>query len=39
LSDADRVTLTRSIEELDTFSNLINRARRRADDVSAKLCV
>lgn len=39
LSDADRVTLTRSIEELYTFSNLINRTRRREDDVSAKLCV
>ncbi len=39
LSDADRVTLTRSIEELYTFSNLINRTRRRDDDVSAKLCV
>ena len=29
LTDADRVTLTRSIEELYTFSNLINRTRRR----------
>ncbi len=29
LSNADRVTLTRSIEELYTFSNLINRTRRR----------
>lgn len=29
LSDADRVALTRSIEELYTFSNLINRTRRR----------
>lgn len=29
LSDTDRVTLTRSIEELYTFSNLINRTRRR----------
>ena len=28
-SDTDRVTLTRSIEELYTFSNLINRTRRR----------
>ena len=29
LSDAERVTMTRSIEELYTFSNLINRTRRR----------
>ena len=29
LSEADRVALTRSIEELYTFSNLINRTRRR----------
>ncbi len=29
MSDADRVTLTRPIEELYTFSNLINRTRRR----------
>ncbi|MDA1055942.1 MAG: Swt1 family HEPN domain-containing protein [Planctomycetota bacterium] len=28
-SDADRVAVTRSIEELYTFSNLINRTRRR----------
>lgn len=29
LSDTDRVTLIRSLEELYTFSNLINRTRRR----------
>lgn len=29
LTDVDRVTLTRSIEELYTFGNLINRTRRR----------